>query len=55
MAKYASEIAGLREFVHDELVRLNLTTPDKIAKVKADEAAADEAAAAKHAEQEGQS
>lgn len=54
MGSYASEVAGLREFVHAELVRLGLTTPEKITKVADDEAAAAEAAAAKHAEQDGQ-
>lgn len=54
VGQYASQIAGLREFLHEELVRLGLTTPEQITTVAADEAAAAEAAAAKHAEQEGQ-
>lgn len=54
MGAYADQIAGLREHLHAELVRLGLTTPGKIQKVADQEAADRDAAAAKHAEQADQ-
>lgn len=54
MATYANQIPDLVEFLHAELVRQGLTTPEKIKKVADQEAADREAAAAKHAEQTSQ-
>lgn len=38
MGQYASQITGLREFLHEELIKLGLTTPEQIEQANQPEA-----------------